>query len=118
MKRKTSQRGGFTLVELMIGVAIVSLLAAIAIPSLVHARNTTQRNTCISHLRDIDSAKHQWALENGKTDVDTPVEADVKVYIRGEKFPICPSQGDYTIGRMDQDPTCSKAADGHVMPTP
>ena len=118
MKPRTSPQGGFTLVEIMIVVAIIGLLAAIAIPNFARARNTTQRNMCVSHLRQIDGAKHQWALENGKTDTDTPGENDVKVYIRGENLPACPPTGTYTIGAMNTDPACSQSANGHFLPTP
>ena len=116
MRVVTSQRGGFTLVEIMIVVAIIGLLAAIAIPNFVRARNTTQRNSCINQLRQIDGAKHQWALENRQTDTSTPNEDDLKVYVRGLRFPTCPTRGSYTIGNMITDPTCTRAT--HVLPTP
>ena len=58
--------------EIMIVVAIIGLLAAIAIPNFVRARQTSQTNVCINNLRQIDNAKQQWALENGKTTSETP----------------------------------------------
>ena len=81
MKIKTSRIAGFTLVEIMIVVAIIGLLAAIAIPNFVRARQTSQTNACINNLRQIDSAKQQWALENGKSAGDTPADADISTYI-------------------------------------
>src|ERR1700733_2516908 len=64
---KTSRKAGFTLVEIMIVVAIIGLLAAIAIPNFIRARATSQANACINNLRQIDAAINEWALENGKS---------------------------------------------------
>ena len=73
-----------------------------------------QRNTCINNLRQIDAAKNQWALENGKKAGDLVTEADIQPYLTGGKMPTCPSGGTYTIGKVGENPTCS--IPGHVLP--
>jgi prepilin-type N-terminal cleavage/methylation domain-containing protein len=120
MKIKTSSKSGFTLVEIMIVVAIIGLLAAIAIPNFVRARNTAQKNACINNLRQLDGAKQQWALENKQSDAAVPGDDDVKVYIKNNAMPTCPGGGTYTVGAVNVDPTCSKAAapDNHFLPAP
>ena len=120
MQINKNLKAGFTLVEIMIVVAIIGLLASIAIPNFVRARNTAQRNACINNLRQIDGAKQQWALENKKSDTDTPAQSDVEVYIKNNRFPSCPGGGTYTVGAVNTDPTCSKsgAPDLHVLPAP
>ena len=97
MKLNRLRQAAFTLVEIMIVVAIIGLLAAIAIPNFVKARNTAQANACINNMRQIDSAIQQWALENGKKDTDPPDSAAVAGYIKGNKMPTCPAGGDYTL---------------------
>jgi len=116
MRLTPPQRGGFTLLEIMIVVTIIGLLAAIAIPNFVRARKKTQQNHCVNNLRQVDGAKHQWALENRKTDADTPSEDELKFYVQRSLFPTCPTSGTYTIGAVATDPICSKSADGHVLP--
>lgn len=116
MKLNTSRKAGFTLVEIMIVVAIIGLLAAIAIPNFVRARTTAQTNACINNLRQIDGAKQQWALEEGKASTDTPSWAEVGTYIKGGAAveTNCPASGTYTMGDVSTNPDCDVA--NHDLP--
>ena len=113
---KINRKGGFTLVEIMIVVAIIGLLAAIAIPNFVRARQTAQQNACLNNLRIIDAAKQQWALENKKEPTDTPTQSEVMPYLGKGQLPICPAGGTYTINAGWKDPVCSLP--NHRLPIP
>lgn len=116
MQLKHTRRNGFTLVEIMIVVAIIGLLAAIAIPNFVKARTTAQKNACINNLRQIDGAKEQWALENKKTTGDTADTTAVNAYLKNSAAPACPGGGTYTYGNVGVSPTCSLgSALGHTL---
>ena len=119
MKMKMINKAGFTLVEIMIVVAIIGLLAAIAIPNFVRARTTAQMNACINNLRQVDGAIQQWALENKKDTAATVVEADVTPYLKNSV--VCPSGGttfadSYTISTVAVQPICQKQAGTHKLP--
>jgi prepilin-type N-terminal cleavage/methylation domain-containing protein len=112
MDIRTAKKSGFTLVEIMIVVAIIGLLAAIAIPNFVKARGTAQRNACIRNLHEIDGAKEQWALDNKKSAGSALDEGQAATYIKGG-MPTCPGGGSYTYGNVDAPPTCT--IPGHVL---
>jgi prepilin-type N-terminal cleavage/methylation domain-containing protein len=120
MRIKANRKSGFTLVEIMIVVAIIGLLAAIAIPNFVKARATAQRNACINNLRQIDGAKEQWALESKQVDgADAEGnKAAVNDYIKGKATPNCPANGAYDYTTVGVPPTCNLAAapNLHVLP--
>ena len=111
-------RKGFTLVEIMIVVAIIGLLAAIAIPSFIKARTTSQRNACVNNLRQLDGAKEQWAMATNQAPDASPGEDDVDDYIKGGTVNCtCPADStdefttSYTIGNLTTDPACLIGSD-------
>ena len=114
MKKPRSLKG-FTLVEIMIVVLIIGILMAIAVPNFINARQTSRMNACIANLKQIDSAKEQFAMAN-KLDTGATIQWTdiVPSYIKSQ--PNCPGGGVYTIDVVGTNPSCSLAASGHVLP--
>jgi prepilin-type N-terminal cleavage/methylation domain-containing protein len=119
MKTLTTRKSGFTLVEIMIVVAIIGLLAAIAIPNFVKARDKAQKNACIANLKQIDSATEQWALEAKKKTDDATVTAEITAYLKNNTLPTEPAGGGYTVAdKVGGAPNCTlstAATLGHTI---
>ena len=125
MKMKANRQSGFTLVEIMIVVAIIGLLAAIAIPNFVRARGTSQTNACINNLRIIDAAKGSWAMEQHKQNTDTPGDTDIQPYMghgSGGELPSCPNDtsqafdNSYSPNNVGTKPVCLILPTNHILP--
>ena len=82
LKAINKRRGGFTLVEIMIVVAIIALLAAIAVPGFLRARKRSQASRILNDLRMIDSAVDQYAIETNRTTGATVNVADWTNYLK------------------------------------
>jgi prepilin-type N-terminal cleavage/methylation domain-containing protein len=82
LKKLTTKRAGFTLVEIMIVVAIIALLAAIAVPGFLRARKRSQASKIINDLRLVDAAVDQYAIERGKSTSDQVLVADWTAYVK------------------------------------
>src|SRR5207245_7491141 len=77
-----NNRSAFTLVEIMIVVAIIGLLAALAVPGFVKARKQSQGRRILNDARQMDAAIDQWALEKGKKDGDAVVTTEAQTYLK------------------------------------
>src|SRR5271154_5177905 len=82
LQKLNKNRGGFTLVEIMIVVAIIALLAAIAVPNFLRARKRSQATRILEDLRMIDSGTDQYAIENNKTTGANANMTDLKNYVK------------------------------------
>jgi prepilin-type N-terminal cleavage/methylation domain-containing protein len=114
-KRPSAMAAGFTLTEVMIVVALITLLAAIAIPNFARARKASQVRACITNLRRLEDAKAQWAMENRKSDTAYPYTTDVIPYLKNNRLPACPANGTYRVRRLTSFPRCSQYSIGHSL---
>jgi prepilin-type N-terminal cleavage/methylation domain-containing protein len=110
---KPRQRG-FTLVELMIVVAIFGILIGLALPNFVKARVRARQQLCIENLSQIESAKQIWGVEHAKKDGDIPANNELigaSLYMK--KDPICPAGGTYSLNGIGANASCN--IDGHSL---
>jgi prepilin-type N-terminal cleavage/methylation domain-containing protein len=118
---KASRLAAFTLVEIMIVVAIIGLLAAIAIANFMYVRSTAQANACINNMHQIDGAVTEWALEKGKKTGDPAPSLidDLTPYIKlnsSGSIPSCPAGGNYIMDTVGAIPQISCSLDSSVDP--
>lgn len=105
---KTKTNSAFTLLEIMVVVAIIGMLAAIAMPNIAHAVKEARERACSLNRKNIDAAKLRWSLAKNESPTATPPEAELfgaDAYI--EHKPNCPAGGAYAINAVRERCTCS-----------
>jgi prepilin-type N-terminal cleavage/methylation domain-containing protein len=124
LNKLNKRRGGFTLVEIMIVVAIIALLAAIAVPGFLRARKRSQASRIINDLRLIDSAVDQYAIETNKKSGDSVLVTDWTNYLKkgtnlytSGKDILGADYGPQTVDSLPKVPATSKAALSDVTDT-
>ena len=109
-KNRKSLRAGFTLVEIMIVVLIIGILLAIAVPNFVRARESSRAKACVANLKQIDSGKEQYAMDN-KLATGASVTNGLADLVGSTSYikstPSCPSNGTYTVAAIGTAPSCS-----------
>ena len=110
MQLTHSRIAAFTLLEIMIVVAIIGLLAGISTPSVLKARDTSQFNTIISNLRIIESTKDQWAIEQKQGNGAQPLDTDLAPYLRNFTMPKLVLGETYNINPIGTLPTATVPA--------
>jgi prepilin-type N-terminal cleavage/methylation domain-containing protein len=108
--RQHKRADGYTLIEILIVVMIIGILLAIAVPSMFNASERARANACRANLRQIQSAKEQWALVNRHPGTVTPGWGHLVPQFL-QRVPECPSGGTYTIHNIRTRPTCSIGGD-------
>jgi prepilin-type N-terminal cleavage/methylation domain-containing protein len=117
LNKLNKRRGGFTLVEIMIVVAIIALLAAIAVPGFLRARKRSQASRIINDLRLIDSAVDQYAIENNKASGNTVrvqdwtnyLKAGTNLFTTGKDI-LGADYGPQTVDSLPKVPSTSRTA--------
>jgi prepilin-type N-terminal cleavage/methylation domain-containing protein len=124
LKKLTTKRGGFTLVEIMIVVAIIALLAAIAVPGFLRARKRSQASKILNDLRLIDAAVDQYAIETAKKSGDAVDITDWTNYLKKDTVLFATGQdlfndnyGPQTVDSLPKVPDSAKTALSDVTDT-
>jgi prepilin-type N-terminal cleavage/methylation domain-containing protein len=124
LKKLTTKRGGFTLVEIMIVVAIIALLAAIAVPGFLRARKRSQASKILNDLRLIDAAVDQYAIETAKKSGDPVAITDWTNYLKKDTVLFATGQdlfsndyGPQTVDSLPKVPDSAKTALSDVTDT-
>jgi prepilin-type N-terminal cleavage/methylation domain-containing protein len=108
------RKQGFTLIEILVVVAVMGLVVGIAIPAFMKSRTQARKQVCIENISQIESAKQQWGLEMQKKEGDIPGDGDlIGPMLFMKRKPECPGGGSYDYMPIGKTATCTEPE--HVL---